>query len=177
MAPTLYIQFAANSFTGDDVNKLGFFPMPNSYAKGTAVYDLTIPCSFALNAASKYPDEAAKVMDIMMSASFSSKMTETWPGYWAVPLRDTGIINTANMKGMSAKFMEIINMVTPDIAVGHFGYHPSAFFPPVTQDAWRNIDEVWQGVMTPAEFLKAVDTAFVKEFAEGMVAPAAKPSL
>ncbi len=177
MAPTLYIQFAANSFTEDTFDNLGFAPMPNLYAPETAVYDLTMPCSFAINAATKVPDECAKILDIMLSADFASGMTENWPGYWATPLRDFSQVDTSSMTGLSATFLDIVNEANPDIDAGHFGFHPSAFFPPVTQDEWRNVDSVWEGGMTPAEYLEAVDTAFQVELEEGLVCPLAKPTV
>lgn len=176
MAPTLYIQFAASAFEGQEDN-LGFFPMPNSYAPDKEVYDLTMPCSFGINANSKYPDEAAKVLDIMMSPEFSQTMTEQWPGYWAVPLADSGAVDTSKMTGLSALFMEIVKNATPAIGEGTFGYHPSAFFPPVTQDEWRNVEEVWQGTLNAEDYLNAVDAAYAKEYADGMAIPAPKPSV
>jgi len=177
MAPTLYIQFAANSFTDNKIDEFGFAPMPNLYAPDKDVYDLTMPCSFAVNTSSKAPDECAKILDIMLSAEFCTTMTEYWPGYWAVPLKDMSGVDDSNMAGMSIKFMEIIKEAVPQINAGNFGYHPSAFFPPVTQDEWRNVDSVWQGVMTPEEFLNAVDKAFAEELEAGLVAPLAKPAV
>lgn len=176
MAPTLYIQFAANI---DDPQKdnLGFFPMPNGYAPGTDVYDLTMPCSFGINANSKNPDAAAAVLDIMMSAEFSQGMTEKWPGYWGVPLADSSAVDTGNMTGLSALFMEIVQNAAPAINEGHFGFHPSCFFPPVTQDEWRNVEEVWNGTMSAEDFLAAVDKAFDEEFAAGQAIPVPKPSI
>ncbi len=176
MAPTLYIQFAAN-IDDPQVENFGFFPMPNDYAPDATVYDLTMPCSFAINANSPHPDAAAAVLDIMMSAAFSQTMTEQWPGYWAVPLADGSAVDTSNMTGLSALFMEIVQGATPAINEGNFGFHPSCFFPPVTQDQWRNVEEVWQGTMSAEDFLDAVDVAFAEEFAAGQAIPVPQPSI
>ncbi len=176
MAPTLYIQFAATAFEGQEDN-LGFFPMPNNYAPDKDVYDLTVPCTFGINANSENPDEAAKILDILISAEYSQTMTERWPGYWGVPLRDMSAVDTSNMTGLSALFMEIVQESAPAIEEGNFGYHPSAFFPPITQDEWRNVEEVWQGTLDAETYLDAVNEAYAEELAAGAAIPVPEPSV
>lgn len=176
MAPSLYIQMAAPAFA-NNADELGFVPMPNSYAPDKDVYDLTVPCTFAISANSKHPDEAAKVLDIMLTAQFSQTMTERWPGYWGVPLRDNSAVNTSNMTGLSALTIDIIKGAAPSIDAGYFGYHSSAFFPPLAQDEWRNAEEVWNGTMSATDFLDNVDKAFQQDLANNMVVPVPKPAV
>lgn len=175
-SPSLLIQLCTTTFEGKE-DKFGFAPMPALYKEGAKVYDVSMPCTFSINAAAKYPDECAKILDIMMTAKFAQGMTETWPGYWSVPLRDMSEIDTSNMQGLSKAFMELIIEAGPEIAAGNFGFHPSTFFPPTTQEKWRDIDSVWQEVMTPEEFLKEVDAAAIEERAADMLAPLAKPAI
>lgn len=175
--PSLLIQLAPQSFTPETIDDFGFIPMPALYAEDKKVYDVLTPCALAINAASKYPDECAKILDIMMTPQFAQGMTEMWPGYWSVALKDMSGIDDSNMTGVSKVFMDLIREAGTEIDAGNFGYHSQTFFPPVTQEKWRDIDSVWQGVMTPEEFLDSVDEAFGPEFEAGMVCPLAKPAV
>jgi raffinose/stachyose/melibiose transport system substrate-binding protein len=176
IAPTLYIQFAAQSFLGADADKVGFAPMPSTSSKDP-IYDVSMACNFSIAKTSKYPDECAKILDHMMTAQFLADMTKGWPGYWTVPVKDLSSVNAnAGFTGLSKMTIDAIKQAAPYIDKGNFAFHPSTFFPPATITAWEDIDSVWQGVLTPEEFCKNVAAAFGPELTDKLVCPLAKPA-
>ncbi len=178
---TLFYQFANNSFTEENMGDFGFMPFPNASSPDKIVYDVSMPCAFSINA--KVGDDQAKadacaaILDILMTPEYAQSMTEVWPGYWMVPLRDLTQVKSDNMTGLSLEYYNTINAAIPMIDAGQFGYHPSTFFPPATQEAWRNIDAVWQGEMEPEEFLDIVQMEAEVEREKDMFCPLAKPSV
>ena len=128
MAPTTYTQFAAQCFLGDDADKLGFVPMPTA-GTDKAVYDVAINCNFAINAATKYADECAKILDYMLTGEFGGRMTEGWPGYWTIPVKDMLNYDASSMTGLSKMSIEAMQAAVPSIDEGYFALHPATFFP------------------------------------------------
>ena len=155
MAPTLYIQFAAQSFLGDEQSNVGFVPMPSSWTD-EAVYDVSINCNFAINAKTDKADECARILDYMLSGEFAGKMTEAWPGYWAVPVKDILTYDSSTMTGLSKVTLEAVQAAVEQIDKGYFAYHPDTFFPSATSTAFQDIDTVWQGVLTAEQFCETV---------------------
>ncbi|MHC1771143.1 MAG: ABC transporter substrate-binding protein [Flexilinea sp.] len=176
IAPTLYIQFAAQSFLGEDADKVGFAPMPSFYTD-EPIYDVSMASNYSISATTPYPDECAKILDHMMTAEFLVEMTKGWPGYWTVPVKDLSSVDTSELTGLSRMTVEAIKAAAPVIDAGNFAFHPSTFFPPATITAWEDIDMVWQGVVTADQFLSTVASAFEEELDEGLVCPLAKPGL
>ena len=176
MAPSLYIQFLAQSFLGDDADNVGFAPMPTVGADKD-VYDVAMNCNFSINASSKYADECAKILDYMLTGEFGGKMTEGWPGYWAVPVTDMLNYDASSMTGLSKLTMDVLQSSIPSINDGYFAMHPSTFFPSATVTAFEDVDTVWQGVMSAEDFCKCVDAELQNDISEGLVCPLAKPAL
>ncbi|MEL7610564.1 MAG: extracellular solute-binding protein [Bacillota bacterium] len=174
IAPTLYIQFASQSFVGDLEDDIGFVPMP-SYFTDQMIYDVSMACNFSISATTPYADECAKILDHMMTAEFLAEMTAGWPGYWTVPVKDLSSIDTSKFTGLSKMTIEAIQAAAPEIDKGNFGFHPSTFFPPATSVAWQDIDMVWQGAVSAEEFCKTVASKMKDEI--NLVCPLAKPAL
>lgn len=176
MAPTLYIQFAAQCFLGADADNLGLVPMPTA-GTDKAVYDVAMNCNFAINAATKAPDECAKILDYMLTGEFAGKMTEGWPGYWTVPVKDLLNYDTSKMSGLAKLSVESFQAAIQSIDSGYFALHPSTFFPAATVTAFEDVDTVWQGVQSAEDFCKAVDAELQTEREAGLVCPLLKPAV
>lgn len=174
MAPTLYIQFAAQSFQGDEQDKVAFIPMPSSWTD-EAVYDVSLNCNFAINAKTDKADECAKVLNYMLSGEFAGKMTAAWPGYWAVPVKDILTYDANTMSGLSKVTLEAIQGAVEQIDKGYFAYHPDTFFPSATATAFQDVDTVWQGVLTAEQFCGSVANELDNEL--DVVVPLTKPSV
>ncbi|MEG1926697.1 MAG: extracellular solute-binding protein [Ruthenibacterium sp.] len=173
-AQSKFFQHASASFTGDLQDDLGFAPMPSAYPTEMPVYNLEIPCTFAINAASKYPDECAKIMDLFFNEDFMMKMTQVWPGHWAGAIKDR-TANTDELTGIGKMYMDAVKEASKSIDSGYYGFNASTFFPPKTAEKWRDIDMVWQGVLTPEEYLQEIDKTIKEEIAAKLVCPLAKP--
>lgn len=174
MAPTLYIQFAGQ-LEQSQQDSIGFAPMPSATTE-EAVYDLSINCNFSINAATPYADECAKILDYMLTADYVGQMTEAWPGYWAVPIKDIVSYDASSMTGMSRLTMDAVQNAIVQIDKGYFAFHPTTFFPSATVTAFEDVDTVWQGVMTAEQFCSAVAAELDAERADGAVVPLAEPA-
>ncbi len=176
--PSLLFQFAEAFFTGDKADDLGFLPMPSLDPNQPApVYSVSTPCTFSINAHSDpaRQDAAAEVLDMMLTQQFLVDMTQRWPGYWGVPLSQVDV-NADDFQGLSRTFLNVVSDASAAIGQGQFGFHPTTFFPPATQEKWRDIDSVWLGSITSDELLDAVDEAFDVELEKGLVSPLVRPA-
>lgn len=171
-----FFQQATSCFTGEKEEDLGFVPMPSLYETDMPVYNLEIASTLSINAATKYPDECAKILNILTQEDFLMDMTEVWPGHWAGALKER-TASTDSLTGTKKLFMDSAITASASIAEGYFGYNASTFFPPQTTEKWRDIDMVWQGVVTPEEYLQTLDETVVQEIEDNLVCPLAKPAI
>lgn len=174
--PSLVYQFASHSFAGDKAKDLGFMPFPTlNNETGEPQYVLGVTATFSINAQSKYKDEAAKIMDLMLTTEFMNEMTQTWPGYWGVPLKDFQI-DTAKMPELSKSYAEAMKTMVDAVNKGNFGYYSGVFLPPATQQIFLDIESIWNGQITSKELMEKAQTEFDKEKEKGLVPPIPKPS-
>jgi raffinose/stachyose/melibiose transport system substrate-binding protein len=178
IGPTLEFQFASNYFNDEagNVGDIGYmaFPSidpsrPNPYAT------LGTTASLSINAASKNKDGAAQVINYMMSEKFTQEMNKTWPGYWAVPLKNFNL-DANSYTGLSKPFVSAIKDTISGVNKGNFGYFVGTFFPPATAAEFTNIDSVWLGQESAEDFLQKVNTTFQGELKKGLVPPVPEPS-
>jgi raffinose/stachyose/melibiose transport system substrate-binding protein len=173
IGPALAFQFATDFFNDEvgNTDDLGFTNFPTiSDDLSTPLYPLGTTASFSINAASENPDGAAAVIDFMLTEDFMKTMTSQWPGYWGVPLKGV-TLDPADYEGLSAQYVAALADMFENVENGSFGYSAPTFFPPVTLENWIDVDQVWNGTMTPADFLAEIQTDFDKELADGDVPP------
>ncbi|MEC1522246.1 ABC transporter substrate-binding protein [Neobacillus niacini] len=174
--PSLVYQFASHSFSGDKAKDLGFMPFPTmNNETGEPQYTLGVTATFSINAKSKNKDEAAKILDSMMTNEFMNEMTKSWPGYWGVPLKDLQI-DTSNMPELSKGYAEAIQSMVEGVNKGHFGYYTGVFLPPATQQIFLDIESIWNGQMTSKELMEKAQKEFDKEKEKGLVPPTPEPA-
>lgn len=171
-APSLFFQWLSEDY-GD---KIGFVPMPNNYTTDD-VYNVSIACNFAIGANSKVPDEAAKILDHMMTGDFALQMSKGWPAYWVLPVKELPSMDTTSLSGLGKACLEAVQNAIPSIDAGRFSYHPATFFPPATVTAFEDIDTVWQGVVDVKTFCATVNNELQNDIANKLVPPMAKPSV
>lgn len=175
--PSIGFQWAASFFVDDKAEDLGFAPFPAGEKDVPyPLYTLGVACTLSINANSEHKDAAAAILDMMMTPEFMQKMTEAWPGYWGVPLKDLSAVDTSNMGPLSKSFTEAVRSVSDAINNGNFGYYTNVFFPAATQTQFIDIETVWYGEATVSEFLDRVDKEFQVEFEKGLVPPIPVPA-
>lgn len=175
--PTLAFQFAGEYFNDEagNVDDLGFTAFPNfDEALPAPLYTISTTASFSINENSKNKDEAAKIIDQMIQEDFGISMTEQWPGYWAVPLKDLDLTK-GNMTGLSATYAEAVSEIIPAINDGRFGYFSGTFFPPKTKKHLIDIESVWLGQTDVKPFMAETEKLFEEELADGDVPEIPKP--
>lgn len=177
IGPSIAFQWAASYFVDDKTENIAFIPFPATEQVPDETYTLGAACTLSINAnvSQEHKDEAAKIIDIMMSPEFTQKMTTAWPGYWGTPLKDLSTVDTAEMGYLSKSFMEVVQKVSDAVNKGNFGFYDNVFFPAATQQKIVNIDEVWFETTSVDDYLAALDAEFQEEFEKGLVPPIPEP--
>lgn len=178
IGPSIAFQWAASYFTDDKTENIAFIPFPATEQVPDETYTLGAACTLSINAnvSQEHKDEAAKIIDIMMSPDFTEEMTAAWPGYWGTPLKDLSSVDTADMGYLSKSFMDVVQNVSAAVEKGNFGFYDNVFFPADTQQRIVNIDEVWFGTSSVDDYVDSIETAFKDEFDKGLVPPIPKPA-
>jgi raffinose/stachyose/melibiose transport system substrate-binding protein len=178
IGPSLVFQFASNYFNdkAGNTDDLGYMPFPSIDPSRPSPYaTLGTTASLSINAASKNKDGAAEVINYMMSSDFAKEMNKSWPGYWAVPLKNFDL-DADSYTGLSKPFVSAIKNTISGVNEGHYGFFVGTFFPPATAAEFTNIDSVWLGQESAEEFLKKIDSTFQGELKKGLVPPIPEPS-
>ncbi|WP_284750771.1 ABC transporter substrate-binding protein [Arthrobacter sp. efr-133-R2A-120] len=177
IGPTLAFQFASNYFNDakGNTDDLGYMPFPTVNPDLPSPYfTLGTTASLSINAASKNKDGAAEVIDYMMSDSFAKDMNKSWPGYWAVPLKNFDL-NADDYTGLSKPFVTAMKNTIQGVNDGNYGFFAGTFFPPATATAFSDVDSVWLGQTSATQFLSTIDSTFKTEKAQGLVPPVPEP--
>jgi len=179
IGPTIAYQWAASFFTGDKAENFGFFAFPATAQVPDTTFTLGAACTLSINAniSQERKDEAAKVIDMMMTAEFMQEMTARWPGYWGTPLKDLSSIDTSDMPYLSKEFVEVVKTLSNAVNDGNFGFYSNVFFPGATQQRIVNIEEVWYDTMSVEDYVESIQTEFEVEFEKGLVPPIPKPAV
>ncbi len=179
IGPTIAFQWAASFFTGDKAENLGFIPFPATEQVPNETYTLGAACTLSINAnkSQEHKDEAAKIINKMMTPEFMQDMTTAWPGYWGTPLKDLSSVDTSSMSYLSKSFVEVVQKIAKAVDEGNFGYYDNVFFPAATQQRIVNIDEVWFGTTSVSDYLDSLDKEFSAEFEKGLVPPIPAPAI
>lgn len=177
IGPSIAFQWANSFFTGDKAEDIAFIPFPATDTVPDTTYTLGTSCTLSINAniSQAHKDEAAKIIDRMISPEFMQEMTAAWPGYWGTPLKDLSSIDTTNMGYLSKSFVDVVKNVSDAVSAGHFGYYDNVFFPAATQQDMVNIEDVWYNTISVSDYLNKVDKDFKEEFDKGMVPPIPAP--
>jgi len=168
VGPSMAFQFLNPYFQGEKAKDLGFVVFPMDPSIKNQSYVLGTVNSFSIWAKTKYPEEAAKIIDMMMTSSFAQTLAKVWPGYWALPLKEFKP-DTTGYSLLSQEFVKTVQAMYAAVDRGDFGIHISTFFPPLTQAAMIDIDRVWLKDQSSADFLKNVASEYAKDAARGSI--------
>lgn len=178
VGPSIAFQWAASYFVDDKEENLGFIPFPATEQVPETTYTLGVACTLSINANAEqtHKDEAAKIIDMMMTPEFTQEMTAAWPGYWGTPLKDLSVINTDEMSYLSKEFVTVVQNISDAVNKGNFGYYDNVFFPAATQQRIVNIEEVWYDTMSVDDYVESIEAEFKTELDKGLVPPIPKPA-
>lgn len=179
VGPTIAFQWAASFFKGDKEENIAFIPFPSTKQVPNETYTLGAACTLSINAnvSQEHKDEAAKIIDMMMTADFMQKMTTAWPGYWGTPLKDLSAVDTSNMPYLSKSFVDVTQKIAGAVNQGNFGFYDNVFFPAATQQQIVNIENVWYDTDSVSDYLDTMDKEFKTEFDKGLVPPIPQPTM
>ncbi len=164
VGPSMVFQFMNPYFQGEKAKDLGFVVFPMDPSIQAQSYVLGTVNSFSVWAGSKNAEEAAKIIDIMMTKESVQVLSDVWPGYWALPMKEFNP-DTSGYSALSKGFVKATQDMYEAVGKGNFGIHISTFFPPLTQGTMIDIDRVWLKDQTAAEFLQKVSSEFKKDVA------------
>lgn len=162
---TWYIGTALQNFgpSSADKNEWDWTPMPS--ADGTPIYDLGIGGSLSINKASKHPDSAAEFMTYYYTPEAQAAMLRS--GFNAAPVT----LTAAQLGGVDSRQAAIIQALGDASKSGDYGYTSWTFFPPKTEAMLVDVEKVWAGDMTSAQFLQSLQTQFDSEKQAGELPP------
>ena len=173
--PVKFIQNIGQYVDYDKADFIKMAPIPSGRDGVPVAYSLGATGILAINANSKNKDVCAEFLDMFMSIEFVSEISQVWPGYWGVPLKNLSDVDTSSSSGLGKNYLESLKTACEEIDKGNFGYYCSSYIPPETFDIVCNIDSVWLGEITASELLSSMDEAFVREKAQNLVPPVPEP--
>ncbi len=173
--PVKFIQNIGQYVDYDKADFIKMAPIPSGRDGVPVAYSLGATGILAINANSKNKDVCAEFLDMFMSIEFVSEISQVWPGYWGVPLKNLSDVDTSSSSGLGKNYLESLKIACEAIDKGNFGYYCSSYIPPETFDIVCNIDSVWLGEMSASELLSSMDEAFAREQAQNLVPPVPEP--
>lgn len=169
--PMKFIQNLIGYAEGDLKDSFKFTAFPATQANNVPTYTIGATGLLAINANSEHKDVCAEFLDMLLSVDFVTEISQDWPGYWGVPLKDLSGIDADSYDGLTKTFLQGISEACAAIDSGHFGYYCSSYMPPETFREFVAIDTVWFNETTTGELLGKADRVFDKEFEKGVLPP------
>lgn len=152
-------------FTEDNPNEWAIAPFPSS--SGDAIYSIGLGSAWAGNAKTEYPDIVGEFLNYYFSpaiqgALFANCSLASAP----VPLREE------DMERVDSRMVKTIQSMNEAFRAGDYGYTTWTFFPPKSLAyIYEEVERVWVGEWTAAQYLEGLDMLFQEELAEGAVPP------
>ncbi|MGC4192725.1 MAG: extracellular solute-binding protein [Thermomicrobiales bacterium] len=155
----------ANTFFAESGQEWDWVPMPST--SGDAIFDLGIGSTYSINAKSQNPDAAADFLDYFFSAEAQAKMIA------GVGLAPAPVDIPADLlSGIDERQARMIQELNKASDAGGYGYTTWTFFPPKSETfIIEEIEKVWAGDMTVADYLAKLNDIFAQEMSAGDVPP------
>ena len=134
-------------------------PVPSE--TGKAIFDLGIGGSMSINKNTVHPEAAAEFLTYFFSPEVQSATVNAGGAYGPVPL------SADALTGVDPRFAAIIEQLGKASQSGDYGYTSWTFWPPKSEAYLIEIEKVWSGELTAAEFLQNLQTQFDEEKAAG----------
>jgi len=134
-------------------------------------YDLAIGSTVSINAASKSPEAAAAVLDYLYNdAARAASIAQIFSfGEFVVPIEFAENDFPAGVDPRVARFLSEFAQVTGE---GRYGYTTWTFWPAEAEtQLWKDVELVWSGDLTTADYLAKQQELWEKARAENAVPP------
>lgn len=176
--PVMFYQFIQKVVQPGQEDNFKFIAFPNFNPDlSDNLYAIGVMCSFSINAASKNPDGAAEVLNLMLTPEYAINMSLEWPGYWGMPIKELVTADISGATGLSKYYLEACLSICDSVDSGNFGYAAATFFPPSTFQRAIDIDTVWEGTATVDQLTEEIDKAFQDDASQNLVPPIPAPAL
>jgi len=148
-----------------NANDWDWVPMPST--DGTAIFDLGIGSTYSINASTKHPDETADFLTYFFSPE-TQAIALTVCSYAPAPVE----VSAESLQGIDPRNAAAIEALTAASDAGNYGYTTWTFWPPKSDVyIYEEIEKVWAGQMTTAEYLQGLQDLFQEELAAGDIPP------
>ncbi len=140
-------------------------PVPST--TGEPIFDLGIGSTMSINANTKNPDAAAAFVSQYFSGPVQAKLL-TECGLAPAPIQ----LTADQLSGLEARHAAILTALTEASTKNNYGYVTWTFWPPKTEQMLiEEIEKVWAGDKTPAQYLQDLQTQFDAEKTAGTIPP------
>jgi raffinose/stachyose/melibiose transport system substrate-binding protein len=146
-------------------NEWAAAPVPSQ--NGDAIFDLGIGSTYAINAATPHPDAAVDFITYFFAPATQAILV-TQCGFAPAPVN----LDAAALAGIDPRAAAIFAALSDASALNNYGYTTWTFWPPQSQVyLYEEIEKVWAGDISAAEYLQGLDDLFQRELAAGAVPP------
>jgi raffinose/stachyose/melibiose transport system substrate-binding protein len=148
-----------------NANEWDWVPVPST--TGDAIFDIGIGSTWSINAASPHPDAAAEFLTYYFSPEVQANLLVSCGGS-AAPVN----LKADALDGIDPRIARAFETIAESSNAGNYGYTTWTFWPPKS-DAYiyEEIERVWDGQITTAEYLEGLNTIFAEELAAGDIPP------
>lgn len=157
-----------NDFFGDaagNSNEWDWVPVPSS--TGDAIFDIGIGSTWSINAASQHPHESAEFLTYYFSPEVQADMLAKC-GQAPAPVN----LKADAMAGVDPRIAGAFSAFAEASNQGNYGYTTWTFWPPKSDVyIYEEIEKVWAGQMTTAEYLDGLNKQFAEELAANAIPP------
>lgn len=157
-----------HKYFGDEAgntNEWAWTPIPSK--SGTPSFDLGIGSTYSINAATKYPDAAAKFLTYFFSDEIQANIISKC-GVAPAPVK----LDASLLKDVDARRADLITQLNDAASQGNYGYTTWTFWP-AKSDAYiyDEIEKVWAGDKTTEDYLQGLQDTFDQELKDGVTLP------
>lgn len=134
-------------------------------------FDLAVGSTVSINAASKNPEAAAKVLDFIYNdPQRAASIAQIFSfGEFVVPIQFSADDFPSEVDPRVVRFLTEFSQVTGE---GRYGYTTWTFWPAEAEtQLWKDVELVWSGELTTAEYLASHQALWEKARADGAVPP------
>lgn len=148
-----------------NANDWDWVTVPSS--TGDAIFDIGIGSTWSINAASPNPDEAAKFLTYLFSPDVQAMLLAEC-GSAPAPIN----MEADAMEGVDPRIARAFELFGESSNAGNYGYTTWTFWPPQSDVyIYEEIERVWDGQITTAEYLEGLNALFAEELAAGDIPP------
>lgn len=146
-------------------NDWDWVPVPSS--SGEPIFTIGLGNTSSINAASEHPDEAAEFLTYYFSPEVQAMLLEEC-GKAPAPVN----LEASAMDGIDPRIAKAFADFAAASNEGGFGYTTWTFWPPKSDVyIYEEIERVWDGQITAAQYLEGLNEVFAEELAEGDIPP------